>query len=177
MYNIITLYKILIPITWNITWFPIQNYLGLFLQCMQIIIWEGIPKDSITGWEIKNNIYLYSPRATGFGLGCKCPLHCPSSSLLRATSRLGLQRPDFLRRAQRCPSIPFYPLDIASLDPSSCSGERRRSYLVSTCQRSALSNAPERLAEVARTITTEYVAIAFRSRLAHCQKYIQIDIL
>ncbi len=30
MYDIFTLYKILIPITWNVTWFPIKNYIGLF---------------------------------------------------------------------------------------------------------------------------------------------------
>jgi hypothetical protein len=30
----------------------------------------NISKDSITGWEIKNNIYVHSPMATGSGLGC-----------------------------------------------------------------------------------------------------------
>ncbi len=33
MYTVFTLYYILIPTTWNGTWFPIENYIGLFLQC------------------------------------------------------------------------------------------------------------------------------------------------
>jgi hypothetical protein len=37
---------------------------------MQITIWESVPKDNITGWEIKNNIYVHFPRATGSELGC-----------------------------------------------------------------------------------------------------------
>ncbi len=37
---------------------------------MQIIIWGNIPKDSITGWEIKNNMYVHSAKAADSGLGC-----------------------------------------------------------------------------------------------------------
>jgi hypothetical protein len=37
---------------------------------MQITIWGNVPKDSITGWEIENNIYVHSPMATGSELGC-----------------------------------------------------------------------------------------------------------
>jgi hypothetical protein len=37
---------------------------------MKITIWESVPNDSVTGGEIKNNIYVHSPRATGSGLGC-----------------------------------------------------------------------------------------------------------
>jgi hypothetical protein len=35
-----------------------------------VIIWVSIPKDSITGQKIKNNIDIHFPRATGSGLGC-----------------------------------------------------------------------------------------------------------
>ncbi len=49
---------------------------GIFLlllsatSTMQITIWGSVLKDSITGCEIKNNIYVHSPRVTGSGLGC-----------------------------------------------------------------------------------------------------------
>jgi hypothetical protein len=59
---------------------------------MQITIWRSVPKDSITGWEIKNNITytLQGPQVLGWA-ACKCPLHCPGLSLLRDTSRLSPQ--------------------------------------------------------------------------------------
>jgi hypothetical protein len=37
MYTVFTLYYILIPTTWNVTWFPIENYIGLFLQCISTL--------------------------------------------------------------------------------------------------------------------------------------------
>jgi hypothetical protein len=39
-------------------------------QYYAITTWGNVPKDSITGWEIKNNIYVHSPLATGSGFGC-----------------------------------------------------------------------------------------------------------
>ncbi len=39
------------------------------ISTMQIIIWVSIPKESITGWEIKNNINVHFSRATSSGLG------------------------------------------------------------------------------------------------------------
>jgi hypothetical protein len=39
------------------------------ISTMQIIIWVSIPKESITGREIKNNINVHFSRAPSSGLG------------------------------------------------------------------------------------------------------------
>jgi hypothetical protein len=36
---------------------------------MQIDHLRGVPRDSITGWEIKNNFYVHCSLAAGSGLG------------------------------------------------------------------------------------------------------------
>jgi hypothetical protein len=66
------------------------------INTMQITIWGNVPKDSITWWEIKNNIYiqytLQRPQILDWAVR-GCPLHCPDPSLLRATHRLSLGWP------------------------------------------------------------------------------------
>ncbi len=42
----------------------------------------NIPKDSITGWEIKNNNYVHSPVAADSGLGCSQTSTTLSRSIL-----------------------------------------------------------------------------------------------
>jgi hypothetical protein len=52
------------------------------ISTMQIIIWGNIPKESITGWEIKNNMYIHSPKAADPGLGCSQLSNTLSRSIL-----------------------------------------------------------------------------------------------
>jgi hypothetical protein len=65
------------------------------ISIMQISIWESVPKDSVLLDEKHRTIFtdtLQGPQVLGWA-ACKCPLHCPGPSLLRAISRLSLQWP------------------------------------------------------------------------------------
>ncbi len=45
-------------------------------------IWGNVPKDKITGSEIKNNMYVHSPKAGDSGLGCSQYFTALSRSIL-----------------------------------------------------------------------------------------------
>ena len=58
----------------------------------------GTPKDSILDGNKDNiNIHYPGPQVLGWA-ACKCPLHCPGPSLLKAASRLSPHYPRQIRR-------------------------------------------------------------------------------